>query len=47
MKSDIIGKKMGKVRIMRDLFRISSAVEQWTVNPVVVCSNHTPGDLVF
>jgi hypothetical protein len=26
------------------LFRISSAVEQWTVNPLVVCSNHTSGD---
>ncbi len=27
------------------LFRVSSVVEQWTVNPLVVCSNHTPGVL--
>ena len=25
------------------MFRVSSVVEQWTVNPLVVCSNHTPG----
>jgi hypothetical protein len=24
-------------------FRVSSVVEQWTVNPLVVCSNQTPG----
>ncbi len=29
------------------LFRVSSAVEQWTVNPLVVGSNPTPGVLVL
>jgi hypothetical protein len=28
------------------LFRVSSVVEQWTVNPLVVGSNPTPGDLL-
>lgn len=26
------------------LFRVSSAVEQWTVNPLVASSNLAPGD---
>lgn len=29
------------------MFRVSSVVEQWTVNPLVVCSNQTPGDSLF
>ncbi len=32
---------------MNPLFRVSSAVEQWTVNPLVASSNLAPGDLVF
>lgn len=31
---------------MSCLFRVSSAVEQWTVNPLVVGSNPTPGDFI-
>ncbi len=29
------------------LFRVSSAVEQWTVNPLVASSNLAPGDSYF
>lgn len=28
------------------LFRVSSVVEQWTVNPLVASSNLAPGDLL-
>ena len=38
---------MSKYAIISLLFRISSAVEQWTVNPLVASSNLASGDSEF